>query len=388
MQRHKFLGHRQQGAAILIIMAVMGMLATIFIVQSTQSGIKKDYWIRANLKEQSNQSNRSAVVSLLTYIEGERFFGKIDEFNTNPLSLDVSEQTTDSNKKKRVAATSTVSNDDWKFSPATNGNPPVMIFYHCLKEGYDDNKKCTNPSSKSYVQFYGVEDDKVNMTRKIKAEITNVSKPQDASDKPDDSALSVQTNSVKFFDIPLEGNNCNGYVVISDDGYLEHRHQGYKPGIAGTDTACNGKPWPNGGTSKPWGTAPATIDWNLSDKIGFEESGHSLTRTISFKDPPTDGTYKLRIHRWREKASHIRILFHWDKRVEWLKAWPSNSKDRKNWNISCDFTKFRQDPSTGEQILDPKYQCTWYTSPLTLDTCSGVYTTASDPCSTYKFQPL
>ena len=209
MRPMSFPYNNQRGAAILIIMAVMAMLATIFIIHSSQSSIKKDYWIKSKLKDQANQSNRSVIASLLVLIEGDRFFGKSKKFTTSPVSLDISERDTLNSEKTRIAATTQVKNKDWSYSPGSNGNPPQIIFYHCPTTGFDDKGICENSSTTSYVKFYGVNDDKIKKIRNIRAEITNISRLPSSEISASTNSLTETTKSVQHFDIPLEDSDCS-----------------------------------------------------------------------------------------------------------------------------------------------------------------------------------
>ncbi len=153
-------------------------------------------------------------------------------------------------------------------------------------------------------------------------------------------------------------------VRWSADGFLEHINEAFKPAGSGTPEACTGIWWNNGRSARGWGEGMTKIDWNLASKIGYEEPGHSITRTVEFVDPPENGTFKLRIHRWRyhNHSPGVGIWMHWDRRVTWKNnipfPWPINN--RADYEISCDFT------AGGGGA----YSCGWLVKPLTLDDCS------------------
>ena len=185
--------------------------------------------------------------------------------------------------------------------------------------------------------------------------------------------LSEQLTTTVMVDL---GPCTSDTVKLGVDGFLEHINESRKPALHDTPEACTGYNWPNGGTNKPYGTAPATIDWNLSDKIGFEERGHSITRTLSMRDPEESGIYRLRIHRWRNTTGDspgVGIWLHWEPRVIWSGSRLHFFQTYGNYEITCNFQKAADAASS-------RYTCSYQRVALTLDDCS----TARGSCTEYE----
>jgi hypothetical protein len=147
------------------------------------------------------------------------------------------------------------------------------------------------------------------------------------------------------------------------DGFIEFNSPDFKPGLFGQASAIEGMAWPNGGTNRPWGDATATIDWNVCSKLAFKEKGHSLTRTILFKDPPSDAELHLRVHRYRatNESQGVGIWYHFDKRVTWTGPALHNFHAIKDYNIKCQFT-----------AANSRYVCQYTTSNLSAVDCTGM----------------
>ena len=131
-------------------------------------------------------------------------------------------------------------------------------------------------------------------------------------------------------------------TVVSADGTLEFTNRDFKPGVYGEPSATKGLDWPNGGTNARYGVAPATVDWRLCPKIGFVETGHSLTRTISFRSLDADGSVTLKVHRHRRVSESygVGIWYHWGSNI----AWKDNKslfkfRDLKDYVLTCSYTK-------------------------------------------------
>jgi len=147
------------------------------------------------------------------------------------------------------------------------------------------------------------------------------------------------------------------------DGFIEFNSADFKPGLYGQASAIEGMEWPNGGSNKPWGDGTATIDWNVCSKLAFKERGHSLTRTILFKDPSADAELHLRVHRYRQssESNGIGIWYHFDKRVTWTGPALHNFQAFKDYNIKCQFT-----------AATSSYVCQYTTSNLSAVDCTGM----------------
>lgn len=164
------------------------------------------------------------------------------------------------------------------------------------------------------------------------------------------------------------------YTRRNVNGFLEFVNESRKPGIYGTPTAKAGTTWADGGSNKPWGEAPNTLDWRLCNKIGFVETGHSLTRTISFISPASSGTYQLTIHRARFALTSpgVGIWYHWGTNVSWVGPSLHNSNNRRDYNVTCNYNK-----------TTDSFSCSWTSTTLTTNNCA-LY---QNPCTTFSVVP-
>ncbi|MEY4630813.1 MAG: hypothetical protein RIQ81_933 [Pseudomonadota bacterium] len=126
---------------------------------------------------------------------------------------------------------------------------------------------------------------------------------------------------------------------LSKAGFVEHVTDGMKPGVFGEPSALTGALWVSGGSNKPRGDGPARLDWRLCNKLAFYERGHSITRTIAFQDPSTDGEYQLLIHRVRFSGESygVGLWYHWDERVKWTGNPLFKFNTHKDYLVTCSF---------------------------------------------------
>lgn len=154
------------------------------------------------------------------------------------------------------------------------------------------------------------------------------------------------------------------------DGFLEYYYDNQKPGRWLQDSALTGIYWTNGGNVRSYGTATSYLDWNLCPKIGFNERGHSLTRTIQFVNPPEDGSYTLRIHRIRYRSEGYGVNIRYWFNGSQVNFNPGVPRLGNNWFV--DFNSHRDYilQCTYTQANEVPWRCSWSSTTVSSIDCN------------------
>jgi hypothetical protein len=171
---------------------------------------------------------------------------------------------------------------------------------------------------------------------------------------------------------PIPSGLCRtdgNHTRMSVDGYLEHYYDGLKPGRWREASELTGLSWPNGGNRKRYGTGTSYLDWNLCPKIGFNERGHSLTRTVQFVNPPEDGSYTLRVHRIRTRSESYGVNIRYWFNGSQVNFTSGATRDGGNWRIDFNAHQDYTLQCTYTQANAVPWSCSWSSSTVSSIDC-------------------